>query len=78
MFERISNIIAIGSCALVFVFIFAISVLGQTAVSAKQNNPELVRMKAMLDCPCECKLTLAYCEIEDADCSVRPALLTKL
>jgi len=78
MFERISNIIAIGSCALVFVLIFATSVLGQTAVSAKQNNPELARMKAMLDCPCECKLTLAYCEIEDADCSVRPALLTKL
>ena len=78
MFERISNIIAIGSCALVFVFIFATGVLGQTAVSTKQDNPELARMKALLDCTCECRLTLAYCEIEDADCSVRPALLTKL
>jgi len=78
MSRKISKIMAAGFCALLVVFIFPNSVLAESAVSAKQNNPELAGMKAMLDCPCECRLTLAYCEIEDADCSVRPALLTKL
>ncbi len=78
MTRRISKIIVIGCCAFAFVSIFANNVLAETALSTKQNNPELSGMKAMLDCSCECKLTLAYCEIEDADCSVRPALLTKL
>jgi thiol-disulfide isomerase/thioredoxin len=78
MSRKLSKIMAAGFCALLVVFIFPNSVLAESAVSAKQNNPELAGMKAMLDCPCECRLTLAYCEIEDADCSVRPALLTKL
>jgi thiol-disulfide isomerase/thioredoxin len=71
MSQNVSKIIAIGLYALAFVFIFAISI-------GAQENPELGLMKAMLDCSCECRLTLAYCEKEDVDCSVRPALLTKL
>jgi hypothetical protein len=65
-------------CALVFVFVFAAGIGAETAESTSQSNSELSRMKALLDCTCECELTLAYCEKEDADCSVRPSLLTKL
>ena len=78
MSRRISKITAIGSCALVFVFIFAISIGAKTVESTNLNNPLSAKMKVLLDCTCECGLTLAYCEKEDADCSVRPALLAKL
>jgi hypothetical protein len=71
MSRKISEIIAIGSCVLVFLFILANG-------TGAQDNPELNSMKAILDCSCECRLTLAYCEKEDADCSVRPNLLTNL
>ncbi len=78
MFQSISKIIALGLCALVFGFIFNNSIMAETMASNNQDNPELAGMKALLDCTCECGLTLAYCEKEDADCSVRPALLRKL
>ena len=78
MFKRILKIVALGSCALVFLFIFHGNIWGETVESTKQNHPESARMKAILDCTCECGLTLAYCEKEDAGCSVRPALLTKM
>lgn len=78
MFRKISEIIALISCAVIPVFIFADGIGAEIVESANQNNSELARMKALLECTCECGLTLAYCEKEDADCSVRPALLTKV
>lgn len=78
MSQSISKIIAIGWCALVFMSISVTGIWAETSKPTDQNHAELGRMKAVLDCPCECGLNLAYCEKEDADCSVRPALLTKL
>jgi thioredoxin-related protein len=63
---------------LVFVFVLVNITGAETATSVQQNQPESARMKAVLDCTCECGLTLAFCEKEDSDCSVRAPLLTKL
>jgi thiol-disulfide isomerase/thioredoxin len=78
MSRNISKIIAFVSCVLLFVSAFANNIGAETGKSTNGDNPELARMKAVLGCTCECGLTLAYCEREDADCSVRPALLTKV
>jgi len=78
MSRNISKIVASGFCALAFVSIFVYPIGAETVESNDQNSPESARMKAVLDCTCECGLTLAYCEKEDADCSVRPPLLSKL
>ncbi len=78
MSRSISNIIAICLFVLVFVSVFISTVGAETQGSTNQNSPELARMKAVLDCTCKCGLTLAYCEKEDAGCSVRPYLLTRL
>jgi thiol-disulfide isomerase/thioredoxin len=78
MTRTISKIIALGQCVLAFVFMFAAGVGAESVEFTDQKNPELARMTTMLDCTCECGLSLAYCEKEDADCSHRPALLAKL
>lgn len=78
MSRDIFKIIGFITCVLLFVFIFAKGIGAKTGESASQYNPELARMKALLDCTCECGLTLAYCEKEDADCSVRPELMAKV
>ncbi len=78
MSRSISKIIALLLFASFSACIFANSIKAKSLQSTNENAPELARMKAVLDCTCECGLTLAYCEKEDADCSVRPTFLTKL
>jgi thiol-disulfide isomerase/thioredoxin len=78
MSRNISKIIVFVSCALLFVSVFAKNIEGKSGEPTNGDNPELARMRTVLECTCECGLTLAYCEREDADCSVRPALLTKV
>lgn len=79
MSRNIFRMIAIGLGTWVLVaFLSAKGIEARNIESTNKDNSETARMKDILDCTCECGLTLAYCEKEDADCSVRPALLTKL
>jgi len=70
--------IAIGLCAIMIVFILSKTGKAKSAATEGSSHSEIARMKAVLDCTCECGLTLSFCEREDSDCSVRPALLKKL
>jgi thiol-disulfide isomerase/thioredoxin len=78
MSRNLPKINALSLCILAFLFVLVNSTVGKSAESTDQNDPELARLKAVLDCTCECQLTLLHCEEEDADCSVRPALMAKL
>ena len=71
-------LIALSSCALIILGIPANCIEAKGLESSDQDTPVLARMKALLDCTCECGLTLAYCAKEDADCSTRPLLMRKL
>ena len=65
-------------CVTVFLFSITNIIGAATTESTKQRNPELSKMMSMLDCTCECGLSLAHCVKEDSDCSVRPGLVKKL
>ena len=73
----LGNMIA-GLCALTLVFFFVLDANAKTLDGGDKENSELARMKAVLNCGCECGLTLAHCAKEDADCTVRPTLLSRL
>lgn len=78
MHKRIYRTMITGLCALALLFFFFPDVRANAAGGGNKEDSELARMKAVLDCTCECGLTLAYCEKEDADCKTRPVLLRKL
>ncbi len=78
MFQSISKTLCRGTYAIVLLLVFTSHIGAKTVKPTDQDQPKSVRIKEVLDCTCECGLTLAFCEKEDADCSVRPALLTKL
>jgi len=73
----LGNMIA-GLCALTLVFFFVLDANAKPLDGGDKENSELARMKAVLNCGCECGLTLAHCAKEDADCTVRPTLLSRL
>jgi thiol-disulfide isomerase/thioredoxin len=78
MFRNLCRIIVLCSCVFALAFFGANGYSAETRDDADPDDRGSAAMRALLDCTCECGLTLAYCEKEDADCSVRPALLSRL
>ena len=78
MHKKVYRTMVTGLCALALLFFFVLDGRAKGVDSSDKENSELAKMKAVLDCACECGLTLAYCEKEDADCTVRPTLLSRL
>ena len=78
MHKRIFLNMVTGLWAVAFVFFFVLDASAKTLDDVNKENPELARIKAVLNCGCECGLTLAHCAKEDTDCTVRPTLLSRL